>query len=309
LKIKGAFMKVTKLSLVLCLSLTGCLVQKNPTGNISNESNTIIGDVVIRDLHGKALEKPKGEVLAQFVKPSQSRASFATKLLLPPMSTPHSKDRGTTQCKISRTPNHSGAFVFDEDRSATALTVGEVSFGTGQSDLTPLQEDTNHLYQLSLQPNFPGGIYYALVKGTSTAPHFSLKMAMPESMNHVLAQGQDFETSSSTAFRKSETLQLSWDAPTTDLDIQSNQMELVVVSQNDQETVQLVCGILEKDLMANSPTVNWAIPNNYLQGLDATTKGLLVLKRAQLREASSASIGVVDVESLRVYATNALIAE
>ncbi len=297
-------MKTKYLSLFLLLPFTACLKQNYPTSNSSAQSNTIKGAIVLRDWHGKALEKPEGHVLAQFVKPSVRGKALKEGLRLPELAHKISSGKGTTQCEVIHEPKEPSKEVTKD----ITLSVGKVSFGTTTNDLVPLTEGENHLYQLLLQPNFSSGIYLASVEGTATTPSFAVKTSMPERMSHVRVAGQDFETSA-TAFRKNEPLNLSWDAPTGDFDLKMNQMELEVISENDKETITLICASMEKDLMGNSSTVNWEIPSNYLQALDATSSGLAILKRGQWMRASSPDIGVVSFEGVRIYATSAFISE
>jgi hypothetical protein len=296
-------MRVVIVSFLCLLSLTACLKQNYPAGNSSAQSNTIRGAIVMRDWHGKALEKPVGHVLAQFAKPSANSVSLKEGLRFPGLAKSKNSAQAPSQCQVIHEPKTKSI----ESRDMV-LSVGKVLFGTSENDLAPLVEGENHLYKLDLQPNFSSGIYLASVEGTTTTPQFSVKMSMPERMGHVMVAGQDFETSA-TAFRKGESLKLSWDAPTGDFDLKMNQMELEVSSENDKEVITLVCGVMEKDLLTNSSTVNWEIPSNYLQALDATPSGLVMLKRGQWLRASSPEVGVVSFEGVRTYATPALIAE
>lgn len=285
------------------LSLTACLKQNYPAGNSSAQSNTIRGAIVMRDWHGKALEKPVGHVLAQFAKPTAQSIVLKEGLRLPSLAKNTNSVEIASQCQVIHEPKSKTT----ESRDMI-LSVGKVLFGTSANDLVPLVEGENHLYKLDLQPNFSSGIYLASVEGTTTTPQFAVKMSMPERMGHVMVAGQDFETSA-TAFRKGESLKLSWDAPTGDFDLKINQMELEVSSENEKEIITLVCGVMEKDLLTNSSTVNWEIPSNYLQALDATPSGLVMLKRGQWLKASSPEVGVVSFEGVRTYATQALISE
>jgi hypothetical protein len=299
-------MRVIIPSFLCLLSLTACLKQNYPAGNSSAQSNTIRGAIVMRDWHGKALEKPVGHVLAQFAKPTANSLALSEGLRLPGLVKNKNSVKGPSQCQVIHEPKTGGEKA--ERSRDVILSVGKVLFGTSANNLVPLLEGENHLYKLDLQPDFASGIYFAAVEGTTATPQFSVKMSMPERMGHVMVAGQDFETSA-TAFRKGESLKLSWDAPTGEFDLKINQMELEVSSENDKEVVTLVCGVMEKDLLTNSSTVNWEIPSNYLQALDATPSGLVMLKRGQWMKASSPEVGVVSFEGVRTYATQALISE
>lgn len=284
--------------------LTGCLKQKYPTGTSSAQSNTIKGAIVMRDWHGKALEKPEAHVLAQFLKSSDNRTVQSPGLKRPLLVREKRGIDQTTQCEVIREPKKTSS----RDTVEQMLSVGKILFGTNSNDLTALTEGNNHLYSLSLQSNFSAGIYLASIEGTTTTPAFAVKMSMPERMSHALVAGQEFE-SSATAFRKDEPLRLSWDAPQGDLDLKINQMELEVVSENDKEIISLICVSMEKDLLTSNQTAEWEIPTNYLQTLNATPQGLVILKRGQWMRASSPEIGVVSFEGVRIYAAPALIAE
>ncbi|MCX6102771.1 MAG: hypothetical protein NT000_05845 [Proteobacteria bacterium] len=301
-------MKSFLLACVCFISVTGCLKQVTPSGNSNAQSNAITGAIVMRDWHGRAIEKPDGHVMAQFTKSGVRASSLEGGLKLPYLSHPQKSavdgDRAVTRCEIIKEPKTPKP----ENRASATVTVGKVSFGTSSNDLVSLTEGENHLYKLDLQPNFTSGIYFTTVEGTKTTPNFSVKMSMPERMSHVIVQGQDFETSA-TAFRKTEPLRLSWDSPTGDLDLKINQMELEIISDTATETVSLICGVVEKDLMVGSQTITWDIPVTYLQSLNATTSAFVILKRGQWMRASSPDIGVISFEGVRVYATQALIAE
>lgn len=296
------------LAVICCLGLTGCLKQNYPTGNNISEGQQIQGAVVLRDWHGKALEKPEGHVLAQFIGASKSDNVFKAGLRRPIQLAGTTVSRPVTQCEVIHEPKSTAKLVGFKGAKDVAVSMGKVSFGMSPTTLENLTEGENHLYKLLLQPNFASGIYLAAVEGNTKTPSFSVKMSMPERMENVLIAGQDFETSA-TAFRKSEPLPLSWDAPKGEFDISYNQMELEIISETEKEVVSLVCDVMEKDLMTNSPTVSWEVPSNYLQALDATTSGLAILRRGQWMRASSADIGVVSFEGVRIYATQALIAE
>jgi len=282
----------------------GCLKQKYPTGSSSAQSKIIRGAIVMRDWHGKALEKPEAHVLAKFLKVADERSVKRVGLKRPELAHRKRDNRSITQCEVIREPKQSRTLKSEDQ----LLSVGQVAFGTSSSDLVPLTEGQNHLYSLSLTPNFNPGIYLASIQGTESAPSFAVKLSMPERMGHVSVDGQDVEVSA-TAFRKSEPLTLSWDAPSGDLDLQINQMELEVVSENDQEIITLVCAAMEKDLLASNTVASWEIPTNYLQTLNATLNGLVLLKRGQWMKASSPEIGVVSFEGVRIYAAPALISE
>jgi len=297
-------MKTKVFALGLLIPLTACLKQNYPLGNNNAQSNTIKGAIVMRDWHGKALESPQAHVLAQFVKPAADKGAVRLGLRLPELAHKKGPNRESTQCEVIREPKPINSV---QAKDAT-VSVGKVLFGTNSDNLFALTEGDNHLYQLPLQSNFAPGIYVASVEGTQVTPSFAMKLSMPEIMSHVLVAGQDFETSA-TAFRKNESLRLSWDAPTGEFDLKVNQMELEITSETEKETVSLVCAAIEKDLMSGSTVVNWEIPSNYLQALDATTSGLVVLKRGQWMRASNPDIGVVSFEGVRIYATPALIAE
>jgi len=297
-------MKSAVLLSFVFLLLTGCLKQKYPTGTSSAQSNTIRGAIVMRDWHGKALEKPEAHVLAQFLKSSDSRTIQSSGLKRPLLAREKREPNQTTQCEIIREPKKNSV----RDEVEQMLSVGKILFGTNSNDLSALTEGNNHLYSLSLPSNFQSGIYLASIEGTTMTPAFAVKMSMPERMDNVLVAGQDFEISA-TAFRKDEPLRLSWDAPQGDFDLKINQMELEVISENDKETITLVCAAMEKDLLSSNRAADWEIPTNYLQALNATPNGLVILKRGQWMRASSPEIGVVSFEGVRIYATSALIAE
>ena len=301
-------MKTRILCLMFLVGLPACLKQNYPSGNNLSQSQKIQGAIVMRDWHGKALEKPEGHVLAQFLNPTKSQSVYHGGLRNPLRAGVKSTTSTATQCQVIQEPKINlvtGGFEGNKD---VTVSMGKISFGVSENSLKSLTEGENHLYKLNLQPNFESGIYLASIEGNVKTPGFSLKMSMPERMDHVFVAGQDFETSA-TAFRKSEVLQLSWDAPKGDFDIKINQMELEIISETDKEVVSLVCDVMEKDLMTNASTVSWEIPTNYLQALDATSSGLVVLKRGQWMRASSEEIGTISFEGVRIFATQALIAE
>jgi hypothetical protein len=301
-------MKTILICFALCVSLTACLKQNYPNnGSSISQGQKIQGAFVLRDWHGHALEKPEGQVLAQFVNTAQ-REVLRAGLRLPQLVKNASSQRVTTQCEILHEPKSNQKLLEFKASSDATVSMGKISFGNSANNLVPLLEGNNHLYQLSLQPGFESGIYLASIEGNAKTPGFSIKISMPERMGKAFVAGQDFETSA-TAFRKSEPLQLSWDAPKGEFDIEMNQMEFELISETDKEVVSLICGIKEKDLLTNSSTVQWEIPSNYLQALEATTSGLAILKRGQWMRASSPEIGVVNFEGVRIYATQALIAE
>lgn len=302
-------MKNILICFALCVSLTACLKQSYPNnGSLISQGQKIQGAIVLRDWHGHALEKPEGQVLAQFVNTAQ-REVLRAGLRLPHLAKNSKAQRVTTQCEILHEPKSSQRALEYRASTESTVSMGKISFGTSASNLVPLLEGNNHLYKLNLQPGFESGIYLASVEGNSKTSGFSIKISMPERMSKVFVAGQDFETSA-TAFRKSEPLQLSWEAPKGEFDIEFNQMEFELISETDKEVVSLICGMKEKDLLSNSSTtVRWEIPSNYLQALEATTSGLAILKRGQWMRASSPDIGVVNFEGVRIYATQALIAE
>lgn len=301
-------MRVVMLSVFCCLGLTACLKQNYPSGNNLSQTQRVQGAIVLRDWHGKALEKPEGHVLAQFVSETEKNGVFKAGLRRPGLISENSNIRNTTQCQIVHEPKANRNYEGFAGAKGPTLSMGKIAFGTSVNDLLPLTEGENHLYKLSLPTNFESGVYLANIEGNGKVPGFAIKMSMPERMNHVLVAGQDFETSA-TAFRKSEPLNLSWDAPKGDFDIKYNQMELEIVSETSNEMVSLVCDIMEKDLMTTTSTVNWEIPTNYLQALDATQSALTILRRGQWMRASSADIGTISFEGVRIYATPTLIAE
>ncbi len=292
----------------LLMALTGCLKQKYPMGNTSLQNQTIQGAIVLRDWHGKALEKPQGHVLAQFVQPSTKAFALKAGLKLPALARASGTEKVTTQCEVIHEPKSTNHPIATGDSKDVTVNMGKVAFGTSANNLVSLTEGENHLYSLNLQPNFESGIYLASVEGNTQTPGFAIKMSMPERMGQVIVAGQDFETSA-TAFRKNEPLSLSWEAPKGEFDLKTNQMELELISETDKEVVSVICGAMEKDLMTSSSTVTWEIPSNYLQALDATPNGLAILKRGQWMRASSPEIGVVSFEGVRIYATPALISE
>jgi hypothetical protein len=283
---------------VLVISVSGCLLkpyEKPP----AKQETPFAGSVSLVDLStlsNKGELIGEAEISAQFVKPNQSPSPSSSIRQFP---IEIDKNNRAVQCQlVSRRI---------QAESPKPVSVGRLVMGTPTSNQKiEIPEISTGVYQKDLLPHFAPGIYFLSALGKETAQSFSVDFSMPEEVRAVRVNDHGLEEGPAV-IQKSTDFLLELDPVTAPNDM--NILEMVLITQNENQQRALVCGALESGLEIINSKTQMLIPSAQMSGLFASAEAVIQVFRVNSIGGVISGGPSLRIEGLRAWSWPSLVAE
>lgn len=287
--------------IVVPFFLSGCVLDRHeapPTLQASPYS----GNISLIDLSGLDSESKiasEAKVRAQFSRktelPNENLSSRFKHAFLP------IPQRGV-QCQVI-----SRAISQKTLSKEKPFSVGELSLGTlvsGQAISVP-EVELGH-YEKALSPHFAPGIYFMQARGNEVVGGFRVEFAMPEEIRGITINDHGLEEGPAI-FQKSEPTLLEVDPPTAPNDM--NILELILITQNEEEERALVCAVYENELEMVNGKQKLEVPSAQLSGLFATPQAVMEILRINVISGIVPNGPSLRIEGVRAWVWPSWVAE
>ncbi len=191
--------------------------------------------------------------------------------------------------------------VYKSDRSSRAglIAAGKITFGISSWMTYVAEQDQDHLYSASFDPNFPSGRCTVQVEGTSEVPGFVAELLVPEPLRGVKANGVAL-TAPEITLQKFANLNLSWD----EAQFPHEKSVMVFALSIPRSNFDLRCSVKEADLVKSDKQVQWRIDKSELVQVPLVSDATVSVFRALVMLGKGKRIEV-ELQGSRVHSTNA----
>ncbi|NBW98460.1 hypothetical protein EBR03_02695 [bacterium] len=163
------------------------------------------------------------------------------------------------------------------------------------------------VYQKMLLPHFAAGLYFLKASGLKDqTPSFAVEFSMPEEVRNVRVNGHGLEEGPAVV-QKSADCSIEIDPPTMPSDM--NIIEVLVLTEQNQQKRILACGILESQLEQINGKEQLMIPTAQLAGLYASPSAVIEVLRVNALSGTVASGPQLRLDGIRAWLWPALVAE
>jgi len=280
--------------------ITGCFFDSKtePNPNVQNQKSEIVGgEIIMQDVHGVNRGADAEAQFGMYQVNNQQKLSRMYRGLSRQVTAESSP------CSISRSP-----IKAPTGSSRELVSVGRLLFGPLTSEnLLEMKENSRHAYQYLLNEGIAAGLYQFVAEGKDKAPKFAEVLSMPEDLTQVLVNGFDF-SKDPVNIKKSENMNISWNA--TSFENERDSIILTVMTDTQDEHVDLNCKIQERTLGKENKMTNWVIDKKEFQDMPTTSTnlGMIALLRYHILERKNKE-PVLNLIGLRMYNTVAGIGE
>lgn len=247
-------------SLLVCGCFFDNKTEVEPNKKVQ-KTEVLGGEIYLKDIHGVdrgaeaeayvglyKVENEKKEIVSRFYR-GMTREVTAN----------------TSPCTIERKQKKAQRSV----KLMEILSVGKFGFTTLSSEeLVDIPETENHTYHKTLKEGMPSGAYKFVAEGNGRVPKFGVLLSMPEDLTKVIINGSDFSTDP-VNIKKSENLKASWNS--TVYENEKDTILLKVLTENNDEYIDLICGVKERTLKKENGMTTWEIDKAEFQDLALTT--------------------------------------
>ncbi|NBX75528.1 MAG: hypothetical protein EBQ92_03165 [Proteobacteria bacterium] len=283
---------------LLVFLTSGCLLKpyEKPPAKQETPFSGAVSLVDLSTLSNKGELIGEAQISAQFVKPNESPSPSLSIRRFP---LDIDKNNRAIQCQLI-----SNRIQAEPPKP---VSVGKLEMGTPtSSQKIEIPEVSTGMYQKDLLPHFAPGIYFLSALGKEKSQSFSVDFSMPEEVRAVRVNDHGLEEGPAI-IQKSADFLLEVDPVTAPNDM--NILEMVLITQNENQQRALVCGALESGLEVINSKTQMVIPSAQMSGLYASAEAVLQVFRVNSVGGVISGGPSLRIEGLRAWSWPSLVAE